>query len=99
MKYKMIVKVGRNGEEHTFNLNCKFFIIDENDYGNKHYLHILDPNPNLRFEQMLDIRYDRTFSVNIKKEPYLIDWANSYWSGKGCAWTIKKLEIFKVENF
>jgi len=92
MKYKMNITITKNGKEETLDLDCNFFIIKENDYGNKHYLIIKD---NLGFRQSLDIRYDRAFNVN-KKMNYLVDWASYYWSGEGYAWEIKRIEVIKL---
>ena len=98
MTYKMNVTIynPETPEGMTSNiflsLDCRFFY-DPNQYGNGHYLTIKGDRG---FENHYDIRYDYDFKRN-DKPGYLEKWARSYWSGKDGAYTIKSLEIHKVD--
>ncbi|MBQ3022339.1 MAG: hypothetical protein IJD91_03315 [Clostridia bacterium] len=92
MKYKMNITITYNDIETTIDLDCNFFIIKENDYGNKYHLSITNK---LGFNEWVDIRYDTTFDIN-KKEKYLVDWAYNYWTGKNGAWGIKRIKVIKL---
>ena len=74
-----------------FDIDC-YFIYDEEQYGNKHYVYLKNGEG---FEHYIDLRYDASFRSD-RKEEWLENWARNYWSGKNGAWSIKTLEIIKV---
>ena len=94
MKYRMKViitdpntKKGMTSELF-FDLDCSF-AYNSDTYGNGHYVSISSKGFS---EQVIDLRYDRTFNRN-KKIEWLERWACNYWTGKDGAWAIKHLEI------
>lgn len=97
MEYKMNVRIKdpKTAEGMTsglsFNLTC-YFVYDEEQYGNGHYLVIEGQGFS---SQHFDLRYDTSFNRN-KKEEWLEKWARNYWSGTNGAWTIESLEIVKI---
>lgn len=97
MNYKMnvMIKDPQTAEGMTsglfFELTC-YFVYDEEQYGNGHYLSIEGKGFS---PQHFDLRYDKSFRRN-EKEKWLENWARNYWSGKNGAWAIESLEIIKV---
>lgn len=79
-----------NDERTFFDLECEF-AYDEEQYGNGHYVSIKGKES---YQQIIDLRYDKTFDRN-NKEKWLENWARNYWSGENGAWAIKTLEIAK----
>lgn len=96
MKYKMKVIITDPKTPKTmtselfFDLECEF-AYDEEQYGNGHYVSIKGKE---YYQQIIDLRYDKTFDRN-NKEKWLENWARNYWSGENGAWAIKTLEIAK----
>lgn len=72
-------------------LTCSFHY-DPQDYGNGFYVHITMDGG---FENLYDLRYDKSFRKEIK-EMWLLEWAHNYWSGKNGAYAIKRLAIERI---
>lgn len=98
MEYKMIVDIyDPNSIERMFScvrlyLNCSVFY-DPDDYGNGCYLFISGNDFN---EKIYDVRFDKSFSIE-KSCDWFNGWATNYWSGKFGAWSIRNLQIVKLD--
>lgn len=79
-------------QDLVLDLEC-YFIVDESDYGNGHYLNIVGEG----FKKYLDIRYDKDFSRN-NKLSYLASYFDNYWSGENGAYKLKTIEIKLIEE-
>ena len=95
MNYRMIVTISdpntEEGKSSAIVLNLKAaFAYDPDTYGNGHTMAVFSEDRS--FFNAYDIRYDRSFRRNKKKE-YLKEWAHSYWNGKDGAYQIDSLEI------
>ena len=97
MRYRMKVVIcnpntpTNMNSDLMFDLNCEF-CCTETDYGNGHHLSISGKDFSTLY---CDIRYDKSFNCN-KKENYLIEWANSYWSGKNDSYKVKDVKVIKM---
>ena len=68
------------------------FSYDEKQYGNGHSMYVKLENSNTHWDQLYDIRYDKTFSKDAKMQ-YITHWAFNNWSGENGSWKIVKLSI------
>ena len=78
--------------ERIFDLDCNFNH-HPNQYGNGYYLSISGKD---FYEQIIDLRYDRSFDRN-NPDVWLSNWAHNYWSGENGAWAVKHLEITPID--
>lgn len=75
-----------------FYLFCDVFC-DLNDFGNGCYVTIRGEG----FSKIVyDVRYDKTFNID-EPDVWLKDWAKNYWSGRNGSWSVKSLQILKVD--
>lgn len=66
-------------------------------YGNDTYLTVKSMYAG-NFEQMIDIRYDKSFDAEAP-EVYVANWVYNYWSGKNGSWDVKELKIIRDDRF
>ena len=70
-----------------------YYSVDENDYGNGHYLHLIMSEER---DQWIDLRYNKRFNRN-KKMQFLVDWAFDYWNGENGAYYVKSITVSEAE--
>lgn len=97
MNYKMIVDiydpnapVGMSYGERLC-LFCEVFC-DFKNYGNGCYVSISGKD---FFRNVFDVRYDKSFHIN-EPDVWLKNWAKNNWNGCYGAWSIKSLQILKL---
>lgn len=98
MNYKMIVDIyDPNTPDDMWSglrlyLFCDVFY-DPDDYGNGCYLFVRGND----FErQVFDVRYDKSFHIK-KADVWFREWAKNYWNGRYGSWSIKRLQISKLD--
>lgn len=96
--YKMTVEIyDPNSPVEMFSslslyLFCDVFC-DPKDFGNGCYISIRgDDFSNTVF----DVRYDKSFNIN-EPDLWLKNWAKNYWNGSFGAWSLKRLQISKLD--
>lgn len=88
-KFKMTVEIENPvnteyfRESKIMDLDCIFT--------DSHYLSI---DNNKGFEMYIDLRYSRSYKKDYKK--WLVEWAESYWSGENGSWKCSKIKIVEV---
>lgn len=76
----------------SLNLFCEVFF-DPNDFGNGCYVSIHGEGFS---KNVFDVRYDKSFNIDAP-DVWIKDWAKNYWSGCNGAWSIKSLQILKID--
>lgn len=73
-------------------LFCDVFC-DPNDFGNGCYVSIRGEGFS---KNVFDVRYDKSFNFDEPAE-WLKKWAKNYWNGCNGAWSIKSLQVLKID--
>lgn len=73
-------------------LFCDVFC-DTHDFGNGCYVSIRGEGFS---KNVFDVRYDKSFNID-EPDVWLKNWAKNYWNGCNGAWSVKNLQILKIE--
>lgn len=96
--YKMTVEIYDPGTPVGMFSSLRLYLFcdvfyDPDDYGNGCYLSI---HGECFSRLTFDVRYDKSFHRN-EADVWLKEWAKNYWSGRHGAWSIKSLQILKID--
>ena len=73
-------------------LFCEVYY-NPNDFGNGCYVSIRGEGFT---STVIDVRYDKSFNFD-EADVWLNNWAKNYWNGCNGAWSIKSLQILKID--
>ena len=90
MKYKLEVSIV-NPEDAN---NVKDLAFDVSFYCNGYGV-VITRDEGEYFELSYDLRYDKDFHKD-KKEEWIMNWANNYWTGENGSFKLQKITIARV---
>lgn len=98
LNYKMTVEISDPDTPVGMSSGLKLYLFcevfcDPNDFGNGCYICIRGEGFS---KTVVDVRYDKSFNIDAP-DVWLKNWAKNYWNGCNGAWSIKCLQILKID--